>query len=77
MAGCTDAGALFWIAVIPHTWMATSLRDLAPGDEVNLEIDLLARYTERLLSHSKEGAESNLGQHSSMSSEWLASHGWS
>jgi riboflavin synthase len=53
------------------------LRDLAPGDEVNLEIDLLARYTERLLSHSREGGGSNSGNHSSMSSEWLASHGWS
>jgi riboflavin synthase len=57
--------------------MSTALRDLAPGDEVNLEIDLLARYTERLLSHSREGGASNPGNHSSMSSEWLASHGWS
>ena len=77
VAGCSDAGARFWIAVIPHTWMSTALRDLAPGDEVNLEIDLLARYTERLLSHSREGGGSNSGNHSSMSSEWLASHGWS
>jgi riboflavin synthase len=57
--------------------MATALRDLAPGDEVNLEIDLLARYTERLLDHSREGTPSAGGNHSSMSSEWLASHGWS
>ena len=35
--------------------MATALRDLAPGDEVNLEIDLLARYTERLLGHARGG----------------------
>ena len=77
VAGCADAGAQFWIAVIPHTWMATALRDLAPGDEVNLEIDLLARYTERLLDHAKEGAPSSHGDHNSLSSEWLASHGWS
>ena len=77
VAGCADAGAKFWIAVIPHTWMATALRDLAPGDEVNLEIDLLARYTERLLGHAREGAPSTPGNHSSLSSEWLASHGWS
>jgi riboflavin synthase len=77
VAGCADAGAQFWIAVIPHTWMATALRELAPGDEVNLEIDLLARYTERLLDHAKEGAPTSPGGHNSMSSEWLASHGWS
>jgi riboflavin synthase len=44
---------------------------------VNLEIDLLARYTERLLDHSREGTPSAGGKHSSMSAEWLAAHGWS
>ena len=77
VAGSADNGAQFWIAVIPHTWMATALRDLAPGDEVNLEIDLLARYTERLLDHAREGAPTTPGNHSSLSSEWLASNGWS
>ena len=77
VAGCSDAGAKFWIAVIPHTWMATALRDLAPGDEVNLEIDLLARYTERLLGHAREGASTAPRNEPSLSSEWLASHGWS
>ena len=77
VAGCSDAGAKFWIAVIPHTWMATALHDLAPGDEVNLEIVLLARYTERLLGHAREGASTAPRNEPSLSSEWLASHGWS
>ena len=77
VAGCSDAGAKFWIAVIPHTWMVTALRDLTPGDEVNLEIDLLARYTERLLGYAKEEAASSPGHSNDLSSEWLASHGWS
>ena len=77
VAGCANAGEQFWIAVIPHTWMATALRDLAPGDQVNLEIDLLARYTERLLDHAREGAPTTPGNHSFLSSEWLASNGWS
>ena len=77
VTGCSDAGAKFWIAVIPHTWMATALRDLAPGDEVNLEIDLLARYTERLLGYAREGASRAPRNEPSLSSEWLASHGWS
>ena len=40
----------FSVAVIPHTLQATTLRDRRPGDRLNLEVDLLARYCERLLS---------------------------
>jgi riboflavin synthase len=36
------------INLIPHTIQSTTLRRLAPGVKVNLEIDLLARYVERL-----------------------------
>jgi riboflavin synthase len=39
----------FAVNVIPHTLKATTLGALAPGDRVNLEIDLLARYVARLL----------------------------
>ncbi|RMG92906.1 MAG: riboflavin synthase [Candidatus Dadabacteria bacterium] len=39
----------FSVAVIPHTWDATALADRAPGDPVNLEADILAKYVERLL----------------------------
>jgi riboflavin synthase len=39
----------FAIALIPHTLAATTLGDLAPGDPVNLEVDVLAKYVERLL----------------------------
>lgn len=39
----------FEIALVPHTLTATTLGSLAPGDEVNLEVDVLARYVERLL----------------------------
>jgi riboflavin synthase len=35
--------------VIPHTWEATTLSDRQPGDTVNLEGDLLAKYVARLL----------------------------
>jgi riboflavin synthase len=35
------------IAFIPHTYAATSLRTLKPGDAMNLEVDVLARYAER------------------------------
>jgi riboflavin synthase len=39
----------FGVNIIPHTAEVTTLGDLQPGDRVNLEIDLLARYVQRLL----------------------------
>jgi riboflavin synthase len=47
IAGLRDGG--FEIALIPHTLEATNLGSLRPGDEVNLEVDVLAKYVERLL----------------------------
>lgn len=43
-------GSEFEVNIIPHTWDVTTLGRLAPGDRVNLEIDLLARYLDRLLT---------------------------
>jgi len=42
-------GAEFSINLIPHTLSVTTLRRLAPGARVNLEVDLVARYVERML----------------------------
>lgn len=39
----------FSVAIIPHTWQATVCRTYKPGSEVNLEVDLIARYLERLI----------------------------
>jgi len=44
------AGDAFAAALIPHTLAATTLAALQPGDEVNLEADVLAKYVERLLA---------------------------
>jgi len=41
-------GSRLEIAIIPHTWHATNLRALQPGDPVNLEVDVLAKYAEKL-----------------------------
>jgi riboflavin synthase len=73
VAGCDASGAGFWIAVIPHTWASTTLAQLAVGDGVNLEADLLAKYTERLLSAA--GTEAGPPAES-ISGAWLADHGW-
>jgi len=40
-------GQRFEVNIIPHTWQATTLGGLNPGDAVNLEIDMLARYLAR------------------------------
>ena len=46
-------GCRFSINLIPHTIEVTTLRHLKAGSKVNLEIDLIARYVERMLSVSK------------------------
>lgn len=47
-------GAEFTVNLIPHTLQATNLRLLKTGDRVNLEVDLLARYAERLQQYDNE-----------------------
>lgn len=46
----TEQGSVISINLIPHTVQNTALHALAPGVKVNLEIDLIARYVERMLS---------------------------
>ena len=48
VAAVDDAG--FAVALIPHTLDATTLGALAPGDRVNLEADVLAKYVEKLVA---------------------------
>ncbi len=47
VADTDDEG--FAVALIPHTLDATNLGALTPGDKVNLEVDVLAKYVEKLL----------------------------
>ena len=42
----------FEVALIPHTLAVTTLSELAPGSNVNLETDVLAKYVEKLLPGS-------------------------
>jgi riboflavin synthase len=43
---CEDRG--FSVSIIPHTARVTTLGNLLPGDDVNLESDMIARYVEKL-----------------------------
>jgi riboflavin synthase len=47
------AGARFHVNLIPHTLAVTTLRRLAPGARVNLEVDLIARYVARYAEATK------------------------
>jgi riboflavin synthase len=49
----TESGCEFSINLIPHTIAVTTLKHLAAGKKVNLEVDLIARYCERMLSYQK------------------------
>jgi riboflavin synthase len=51
VAGLDDQG--FAVALIPHTLEVTTLGELEPGRPVNLEVDVLAKYVERLLIGSE------------------------
>ena len=75
VADCSADGAEFLIAVIPPPWGSTTLQHLRAGDAVNLEADLLAKYTERLLAArmAPGGTEEASPQ---LSRAWLAEHGW-
>jgi len=53
--GAAPACCRIWINLIPHTIEVTTLRHLKPGDRVNLEVDMLARYVERMLPASLRG----------------------
>lgn len=48
IAGLTDQ--YFDIAVIPKTWELTNLSTLKPGEAVNLEVDVIAKYVERMMA---------------------------
>jgi riboflavin synthase len=47
------AGPRFDVNIIPHTFTVTTLGELRPGDEVNIEIDVVARYLERLMTKTE------------------------
>jgi len=57
----------FSVSLIPHTWKVTSMKQRKVGDLVNLEVDILAKYVERLLSVRTE---------SRVTKEFLREHGF-
>ncbi|MEO1420958.1 MAG: riboflavin synthase, partial [Pseudomonadota bacterium] len=58
----------FEVNIIPHTAEETTLGDLQAGDRVNIEVDLLARYAQRLLGFA--------GANGSIDEDFLRQHGF-
>jgi riboflavin synthase len=56
-----DGSTEFSINLIPHTLENTTLGDLKTGSVVNLEVDLIARYVERMLSFDGKKVDGKLG----------------
>lgn len=65
------AGAVFDLNIVPHTGLETTVEDWKAGVEVNLEVDVIARYLERLLLGEKAAQPS-----SGITEAFLAEHGF-
>jgi riboflavin synthase len=66
----SDSG--FEVNIIPHTQQQTIIGDYKQGSKVNIEVDVVSRYLERLL----QGGSANQAQASNISREFLASQGF-
>ncbi|MFB6068989.1 MAG: riboflavin synthase [Halobacterium sp.] len=56
VADVDDATGTFSVAVIPTTYDLTTLSERAPGDRVNVEVDVLAKYVDRLETYRSSSA---------------------
>jgi riboflavin synthase len=62
----------FEVAIIPHSWKNTIVRYYKPGDHVNLEVDVLAKYVERLIEHKQQ----DVAEATSLTVEYLTEQGY-
>lgn len=67
---CTESS--FSVSIIPHTLQETSLGLLALGDAVNIEVDIIGKYVEKLLT----GQATNSSSGQTLDSAFLARHGF-
>ncbi len=52
---------MLMVAVIPHTWQVTTLKNLKSGEKVNLEFDMIGKYVENMIGNNK--SEGNLDKY--------------
>ena len=65
-------GAAFELNIVPHTLVETIIGDYQPGTRVNLEVDLIARYLERLVLGDRAAEPTSKG----ITAAFLAEHGF-
>lgn len=58
------------LSIIPHTWQNTNLKDKKVNDKVNIEIDVLAKYVEKLLTKNNSTSEKKITEN------WLKEIGY-
>lgn len=63
---------IFELTIVPHTQTHTTLAQWLPGRKINIEVDIMARYLERLL----QGSASNQSPTSRLDAAFLATHGF-
>ncbi|MDO6763034.1 riboflavin synthase [Agarivorans sp. 1_MG-2023] len=59
------------LTIIPHTAEQTTISQWAPGQKINLEVDVIARYVERLIGYAEESKKE-----SNINTAFLAQHGF-
>jgi len=69
-------GGLFDLNIVPHTMQETTLVDFAVGRRINLEVDLIARYLERLLLGDRAAQGNSEGKGEGITMAFLAEHGF-
>ncbi len=60
-------GSSFSVAIIPYTLAHTTLNEMQPGQEANIEVDILAKYVRRMLGHCPSPA---------LTEDFLREHGF-
>jgi riboflavin synthase len=65
-------GERFAVSIIPHTLAVTTLGELKQGDMVNIEVDIIGKYVEKMLMDKPASAEAD----SKINSAFLAEHGF-
>lgn len=65
-------GEKFSVSIIPHTLSVTTLGELQPGDTVNIEVDIIGKYVEKLLMDKTVGS----GSGSRINAAFLAENGF-
>ena len=69
-------GAHFEINIVPHTIQETIIGHYQSGTKINLEVDVIARYLERLLNQGGMGENVDMTQSSNITESFLAENGY-